>query len=285
MLHPPNKQPSHNSTISTSASWFRCPKNTTSKSSLQPGTQATSGTNWSLTLSWTVFSLTWATIQDSRLWHMTAIWWLKKKDKPLFWHVYSKFHLCHYRVLGLSLANNTATHQVSLKLSEAKTKTNSTPPLDLAVEFILGSEEFCKQIFDPNSRPYINMLTTRSILGLSPKQDYVIFNNQWNRAAFHEGLKNTDLLHCIDEEYRKNNSYLPNWWVNWAQDVWVIIRDWNRWLGREIWSSRWLRESLQLSIWFLTPHSGELIKFSLRPLRWLIQNAWLRLSTFSRQWW
>jgi len=211
MLHPLNKQPSHNSTTSTSASWFRCPKNTTSKSSLQPGTQATSGTNGSLTLSWTVFSLTWATIQDSRLWHTTAIWWLKKKDKPLFWHVYSKFYLCHYRVLGLSPANNTATHQVSLKLSEAKTKTNSTPPLDLAVEFILGSEEFCKQIFDPNSRPYINMLTTRSILGLSPKQDYVIFNNQWNRAAFHEGLKNTDLLHCIDEEYRKNNSYLPNW--------------------------------------------------------------------------
>jgi hypothetical protein len=137
---------------------------------------------------------------------------LKKKDRPLFWHVYSKSYLRHYHILGLSFANNAATHQVSLTLSEtAKTKPDRASPLDLAVQFILSSEEFCKQIFDPNSRPHINTLTTRSILGLSSTNDSEIFNNNWNRAALREGLKNPDLLHYIDEEYRADNSSLPNW--------------------------------------------------------------------------
>ncbi|KAF8536280.1 hypothetical protein BDD12DRAFT_291432 [Trichophaea hybrida] len=100
---------------------------------------------------------------------------------------------------------------VSLKLHSTVIPPDPASEADLASAFKCASKKFCKQIFHPNSRPYINTLTTRSILGLSPVANRGVFNNYWNRAALCECLRNIDLLDCIDEEYRKNNSYLPEW--------------------------------------------------------------------------
>ncbi|KAF8535209.1 hypothetical protein BDD12DRAFT_983422 [Trichophaea hybrida] len=81
---------------------------------------------------------------------------------------------------------------------------------DTSTSFSYAAEKFCKLIFDPASRRYIDALTTRSIIGLSPASESEDFRKHWDKAAIHEVLRNgTDLLNAIEAEYK--DPYLPAW--------------------------------------------------------------------------